>query len=141
MVIIFFMIRYLSIVILVGLLSVIMFGLLFSGHDMNHAKTGCLNFVLNGTDCPESAVNFVFHHMEAERTFLNTNFVSPFVPFEILAIVMMALALSFLWAKNIIDYETLRITGALKKQSKNTYTRQKNILPWLALLEHSPSVA
>lgn len=108
----------LSLLLLVSILAMGVFGFTFLNHEMNHANDDCLVNTINGEACPTKIVEFA----------MNNTLVS--------SIFNLFFALIFLL---LLPFSILLLSQGWRDLKLKTNYCRRSFIRWLALLEHSPS--
>lgn len=140
--------KFISLVLLIGFLTISLFGFAMMPHQMSkhseHSSSDCLaSFVVNKSLCPDgnNSFSYAFYHIQAYQFFSNA-LIGSFG--AIFAVIALAFILTFvlrdfdicLVRKNQILYlkkKLLEISYSLNSSSKD-------FIRWLSLLENSPSI-
>ena len=110
--------KYFTVLLLVSLVGIGVFGFTFFNHEMNHANNDCLVKTIAGEACPTNIVEFAMNN-----TLVSSIFSLVFVLVFLFLISFSIFLLSPNW---------------LGLKFRTNYFQQK-FIRWLALLEYSPS--
>ncbi len=130
--------KLLSLLIIISVLVIGVFGFTSMNHGANHS-VGCIASAVDNTPCPENIAAMSVHHIQAFISFFS---VIPSIPFIFLLVLFLAVFLSagFLYIK----YRDLLLTNLafwrIRHDPERQLARPREIIRWLSLLENSPSM-
>lgn len=130
--------KYLSLLLLISVLVIGVFGFTSMNHGADHA-VGCIASVVDNTPCPENITEMSVHHIQAFVSFFSA---VPSIPFIFLLALIFALFLcaGFLYLKRqnlLLSYPAYWQT---RHDPERQLTRSRDITSWLSLFENSPNL-
>jgi len=130
--------KYLSLLLLISILVIGVFGFTSMNHGADHA-VGCIASLVDNTPCPENITEMSVHHIQAFVSFFSA---VPSIPFIFLLALIFALFLcaGFLYLKRqnlLLSYPAYWQT---RHDPERQLTRSRDITRWLSLFENSPNL-
>lgn len=131
--------KYLSLLLLISVLAIGVFGFTSMNHGANHS-TGCIALAVDNTPCPENIVAMSVHHIQAFVSFFS---VSPSVPFVLLLILLFVLlrSVGVFYIKSQILLLNDLVLAWVRYDPERSIVRPRKITRWLSLFENSPGTA
>jgi len=130
--------KYLTLMALVGLIVVGVFGFVGMNHEMDHESGNCVASVLNIAVCPSETISSALYHIAAYKSFSQMTLVS------LSLLITLLLALLFFIAVRSVRGALAPIPIALSPQAvrrRNTHRASGvEFTRWLSRFENSPSV-
>ena len=128
--------KYLTIVLLVSILGIGIFGFTSMGHTGGH-DIGCIASSVASAQCPVGIIPMTLHHIQAYVSFFS---VVPSTPFTMLALLALALCLA-IFLTRLRVHKGINAHFRSLRMEKASMPFLLKIIRWLELLEHSPPVA
>ena len=126
--------KYLTLMALVGLIVVGVFGFVGMNHEMDHGSGNCVASVLNIAICPSETISSALYHIAAYKSFSQMTLVS----------LSLLLALLFFIAMRSVRGALAPIPIALSSQAVRRRNAHRasgvEFTRWLSRFENSPSV-
>ncbi len=130
--------KLLSLLIIISVLVIGVFGFTSMNHGANHV-TGCIASAVDNTPCPENIAAMSVHHIQAFISFFG---VVPSVPLILLLALLFAVFLSagFFYIKHRDSILASRLLWRVRFDPERQLSRSRKITRWLSLFENSPSL-
>lgn len=129
--------RYIALIVLVGIVGISAFGFLGMGHTVGHEADCVASVINNGAICPEKAISSAFYHVAAYKSFSETT-----LPGTALALFAALLVLATLeWVRARAPALYFEQTSNASSDRRSAPIPQKKFLRWCSRFERSPSYA
>ncbi len=126
---------------LVGFISIAMFGILGMHAGMQNHEGGCITAVTQGADCPKqgNALEYLTFHLNAFRDFSAVIFEENLLAF-LLALIMLTVGVGLSLFFGNLAPPQLGLARLRYRQRENfNSSPERQLLRWLALHENSPT--
>lgn len=128
-----------SLLLIISLVSLSVFGFVIFSHKMIDEKSGCLASTSDGVPCPVNTIDLILHHVLFLKTFSQA-LISPLLVLIISLVLLFMLAAIFWGSRQELPYSKFKFLLAKSPGLiVDRYSNQKKFIRWLALLEQSPA--
>lgn len=130
--------KYLSLLLLAGVLMVGVFGFNSMSHELNHTS-GCIASAVNNTLCSKNITAMPIHHIQAYISFFSVTRPVSFALFFLLLVTLLLSTGVFNTKQHDHTSAGLSLWRVLHDPERSI-ARSRKITRWLSLLENSPSL-
>lgn len=134
--------KYLSALLLItSFAGISIFGFFLVDYAMMHdSNNGCSASVVDGTECPASAMGMALHHIASVQTLTTTVVPSISGLILLLASLFLVLVSIFLFCKKLLFSRIELLPQRLRDLTLDSLRSQQKTNSWLSLFELSPSL-
>lgn len=134
--------KYISaLLLIISFTGISVFGFFLVDYAMMHdSNSGCSVSVVDGTECPASAMGMTLHHVASVQTLTTTVVPSISGLILLLASLFLVLVSIFLFCKKLLFSRIELLPQRLRDLMLDSLYSQQKTNSWLSLFELSPSL-